>query len=503
MSRMERRRSVVRELVEADEALMAASDDVVARLQLGPATTGTFEVRDPATDSAIARVPDLGPDDALSAVAAAHAAGLEWSRTSPRARADVLRRWYDLLVENTDDLALLISREMGKPLTESRAEVGYGADFVRWYSEEAVRPAGTTRELPAGGAQLLTCRAPVGLSVLITPWNFPLAMATRKIAPALAAGCSVVVKPSDLTPLTTLFAAELAARAGVPDGLINVVTTTSASAFSETVLRDPRVRKVSFTGSTGVGTILLRLAAENVLRSSMELGGNAALLVFDDADLDRAVEEAVKAKLRNGGQSCIAANRIYVQDGIADAFIEGLTEKMGRLRIGSGLGRDVGMGPLINGRAAASMVALVDDAVRRGADVRTGGLAPSSPGHFFEPTVLADVPPDAELANTEIFGPIAAVQRFTSEDEAVAKANATELGLAGYVFTESLDRALNVADRLETGLVGINQGVPSNAAAPFGGVKQSGLGREGSAEGLEEYQEVRFYNIARRASPGP
>ena len=501
MTPIERQGSSVRELIEADQALIAASDDVVARLHLGDATVDTFEVRDPATDSTIARVRDLGPDHALSAIAAAHAAGLEWSRTSPRGRADVLRHWYDLLVENANDIALLISRETGKPLTESRAEVSYGTDFVRWYSEEAVRPAGTMREVPAGGAQLLTRRAPVGLSVLITPWNFPLAMATRKIAPALAAGCSVVVKPSDLTPLTTMFAAELAARAGVPDGLINVATTTSASAFSETVLRDPRVRKVSFTGSTAVGTMLLRLAAENVLRCSMELGGNAALLVFDDADLDRAVEGAFRAKMRNGGQSCIAANRMYVQAGISDAFIEGLIEKMERVRIGSGLGWDVGMGPLIDRRAVTSMGALVDDAVRRGADVRTGGLELSSPGYFFEPTVLADVPPDAGVVNTEIFGPIAAVQRFTSEDEAVAKANATEFGLAGYVFTESLDRALNVADRLETGLVGINQGVPTNAAAPFGGVKRSGLGREGSAEGLEEYQEVRFYNIARRASP--
>ena len=482
-----------------DPAALHRSAEVIAEL---PAATGgpTFEIHDPATEASIASAADCSAEQALEMVAAADEAGATWARTPLRVRADVLRRWYELLLARSEDIALLITPEMGKPLAEARAEVAYGADFVRWYAEEAVRPRGDARELPAGGAQLMTRRAPVGLSVLITPWNFPLAMATRKIAPALAAGCATVIKPAALTPLTTIFAADLAVQAGVPEGLINVVTTKSASAFSDAVLRDSRVRKVSFTGSTGVGSALMRLAADNVLRSSMELGGNAPLLVFDDADLDRAVTGAFAAKMRNGGQSCIAANRIFVQDGIADAFIEAFTEKMSKVLVGNGLAADVGLGPLIDDRAVASMTQLVTDAADRGADVRTGGQALDGAGYFFAPTVLADVPADAAVANEEIFGPIAAIQRFRTEDEAVARANATEFGLAGYVFTESLDRALNVADRLETGLVGINQGVPSNAAAPFGGIKQSGLGREGSAEGLEEYQSIRFYNIARRAT---
>lgn len=483
-------------ITASDPVALRRSDEVIAEL---PRPAGSsFEVLDPATASPIASVADHTAEQALEMVATADEAGAQWARTPLRVRADVLRRWYELLVERSEDIALLITREMGKPLAEARAEVTYGADFVRWYSEEAARPHGDARQLPAGGAQLITQRAPVGLSVLITPWNFPLAMATRKIAPALAAGCPTVVKPAALTPLTTIFAADLAVQAGVPAGLINVVTTTSASAFSEAVLRDSRVRKVSFTGSTGVGSTLMALAAENVLRSSMELGGNAALLVFDDADLDRAVAGAFAAKMRNGGQSCIAANRIFVQDGIADAFTEALTEKMSNVMVGNGLGADVGLGPLIDERAVASMTRLVSDATDRGAEVRTGGSALPGAGYFFAPTLLADVAPDSDITTTEIFGPIAAVQRFAAEDEAIARANATEFGLAGYVFTESLDRALNVADRLETGIVGINQGVPSNAAAPFGGIKQSGLGREGSAEGLEEYQVIRFYNIARR-----
>ena len=480
-----------------DTDALSRSEAVIAGLP-APAAGPAIEVLDPATETVIATVPDATVQDALDAVAAADEAGALWARTPARTRADVLRRWYELLLERAEDLAVLITREMGKPLAEARAEVTYGADFVRWYSEEAVRPRGDARELPLGGAQMIARRAPVGLSVLITPWNFPLAMATRKIAPALAAGCPVVIKPAALTPLTTILAVELARQAGVPDGLVNVITTNAAPQFSEAVLRDPRVRKVSFTGSTPVGSTLLRLAAENVLRSSMELGGNAPLIVFDDADLDRAVTGAFQAKMRNGGQSCIAANRIFVQDGIADAFLEGLTEKMASVAVGNGLADGVGLGPLIDERAVASMCRLVADATQRGATIRTGGTRPDGPGYFYTPTVLADVPADAEVATTEIFGPIAAVQRFGTEDEVIGRANDTDLGLAGYVFTESLDRALNVADRLETGLVGINQGVPSNAAAPFGGIKQSGLGREGSAEGLEEYQSIRFYNIARR-----
>ena len=484
-------------LIPADRAAVVHADRVVAGLGLPLAGN---EVADPATGEPIGFVEDVNVDGALAAVATAHEAGRSWARTTPRQRADVLHAWHALLVAHTEDLAHLISREMGKPLAEARAEVKYGTDFVRWYAEEAVRPAGGFREVPDGGASILTRRAPVGLAVLITPWNFPLAMATRKIAPALAAGCAAVIKPANLTPLTTIFAVELARRAGVPAELVQVVTTSNASQFSEAVLRDQRVRKVSFTGSTEVGRTLLRLASETVLRTSMELGGNAPLIVFDDADLDRAITGTLAAKLRNGGQSCIGANRIYVHNAIADDFAEGLAERISAVAVGAGLGTGTALGPLIDDRAVRQMRALTDDAVARGAELLTGGTELGSLGHFFAPTVLDRVPADAEVARTEIFGPIAAIQRFDSEAEVIARANATEFGLAGYVFTERIDRALNVADRLETGLVGINQGVPSNAAAPFGGVKQSGLGREGSAEGLEEYQSVRFYNIARRVT---
>lgn len=482
-------------LIGADAAALARADRVIADIGLPSDGIG---VDDPATGERIAVVPDQDARTALDVVRTADSAGRAWARTTTRQRADVLHRWYELLVQHGEDLAHLISREMGKPLAEARGEVKYGTDFVRWYAEEAVRPGGGFREAPDGGALILTRRAPVGLAVLITPWNFPLAMATRKIAPALAAGCAAVVKPATLTPLTTIFAVRLAREAGVPEDLVQVVTTVDSAAFSEAVLRDERTRKVSFTGSTPVGRRLLALAGERVLRSSMELGGNAPLIVFDDADLDRAVEGTFAAKMRNGGQSCIAANRIFVHDRIADAFVEALATKLAAAPRGHGLGRGTVLGPLIDERAVAQMTRLTDDAVARGARLLTGGEALGGAGHFFPATLLDRVPSDAEIADVEIFGPVAAVQRFSDEEEVVARANATDVGLAGYVFTESLDRALNVADRLETGLVGINQGVPSNAAAPFGGVKQSGLGREGSAEGLEEYQDVRFYNIARR-----
>lgn len=482
-------------LIAADADAVSLADRVIAGLGLPADGVG---VADPATGEPIAHIDDIDVDEALQAVGTAHEAGRSWACTTPRQRADVLHAWHALLVAHTEDLAHLISREMGKPLAEARGEVAYGSDFVRWYAEEAVRPGGNFREAPGGGASIVTRRAPVGLAVLITPWNFPLAMATRKIAPAVAAGCAAVIKPAALTPLTTIFAVELARRAGVPADLVQVVTTSNASQFSEAVLRDERVRKVSFTGSTQVGRTLLRLASDTVLRTSMELGGNAPLIVFDDADLDRAIEGTMAAKLRNGGQSCIGANRIYVQSGIAEAFVEGLAERIGAVAVGAGLGTGTELGPLIDDRAVRRMRALTDDALARGAELLTGGTELGSAGHFFAPTVLDRVPAEAEVARTEIFGPVAAIQRFDSEAEAVARANATEFGLAGYVFSESIDRALNVADRLETGLVGINQGVPSNAAAPFGGVKQSGLGREGGAEGLEEYQSVRFYNIARR-----
>ncbi len=485
------------ELIAAEPERISLADNVIVGLNL-PATG--IPVHDPATGETIAHVSDVDARGALDAVRTADSAGVAWARTTPRHRSNVLHKWWELLVEHTEDLAHLITREMGKPLAEARGEVKYGTDFVRWYAEEAVRPGGNYREAPDGGANIVTRRAPVGLAVLITPWNFPLAMATRKIAPALAAGCSAVVKPATLTPLTTIYAVELARRAGVPTDLLRVVTTSRSAAFSDAVLRDERVRKVSFTGSTPVGRQLLKLAAENVLRSSMELGGNAPLIVFDDADLDRAVAGTFAAKLRNGGQSCIGANRIYVQNGIAEDFVEALTERIGHVAVGHGLGDGTVVGPLIDGRAVSQMQEFTDDAVALGASVRTGGVGYDSAGSFFAPTVLDGVPETAAVTKNEIFGPIAAIQRFDTEAEVVARANATEFGLAGYVFTESIDRAFNVADQIQTGLVGINQGVPSNAAAPFGGLKQSGLGREGSAEGLEEYQNIRFYNIARRAT---
>jgi succinate-semialdehyde dehydrogenase / glutarate-semialdehyde dehydrogenase len=484
-------------LIAAEPERLSLADDVIAGL--GLSATG-IPVNDPATGETIAHIADMDVPGALDAVRVADAAGVDWARTTPRHRSNVLHKWWELLVEHTEELAHLITREMGKPLAEACGEVKYGSDFVRWYAEEAVRSGGNYREAPDGGANIVTRRSPVGLAVLITPWNFPLAMATRKIAPALAAGCSAVVKPATLTPLTTIYAVDLARRAGVPVDLVRVVTTSGSAAFSDAVLRDERVRKVSFTGSTPVGQQLLKLAAENVLRTSMELGGNAPLIVFDDADLERAVAGTFAAKLRNGGQSCIGANRIYVQNDIADDFVDALTERIAGAAVGHGLGDQSIVGPLIDGRAVRQMQEFTDDAVAHGATVRTGGFAYAAPGSFFAPTVLDGVPEAAALSNKEIFGPIAAIQRFGTEEEVVARANATEFGLAGYVFTESIDRAFNVADRLQTGLVGINQGVPSNAAAPFGGLKQSGLGCEGSAEGLEEYQNIRFYNVARRAT---
>ncbi|RGE20678.1 NAD-dependent succinate-semialdehyde dehydrogenase [Leucobacter sp. wl10] len=489
-------RGVQQHLIDSSEAALAS----VALDPLGLGT-GTFEVRDPATERVIATPPDHSVETALIALARADEAGKAWARTTARHRSDVLHRAYGLLVEQRDRLALVITREMGKPLAEAYGEVQYAADYVRWYAEEALRPSGNYRENPAGGSTILTTRAPIGTTLLITPWNFPMAMATRKIAPAIAVGCGAVVKPAALTPLTTLVVAEIFVQAGVPEDLVQVVTTKNSAGLSSALMADGRVRKVSFTGSTGIGSVLLGQAAEHVIKSSMELGGNAPLIVFDDADLDRAVEGAVVAKLRNGGQSCVAANRILVQDGIADAFVEGFAERMGEAVLGNGLAEGVTLGPVIDDRAVRGFAGLVEDAVARGADLRLGGAAPEGPGHFFEATVLDNVPAGSEIANTEIFGPIAAITRFGTEDEAIERANSTPFGLAGYVFSESIDRAFEVADRLDTGMVGINQGIVSNVAAPFGGVKASGLGREGSGEGLEEYQEIRFYNLARRGRP--
>lgn len=486
---------------DVDQAFIESSDAALASItldRLDAHSTATFEVRDPATEQVIATPPDHSVDDGLAALTRADAAGSAWARTTARHRSDVLHHAYDLLIEQKDRLARIITREMGKPLAEAYGEVQYAADYVRWYAEEALRPAGNFRENPAGGSTILTTRAPIGTTLLITPWNFPMAMATRKIAPAIAVGCGAVVKPAELTPLTTLAVVDIFVQAGVPADLVQVVTTTDPSSLSSALMSDRRVRKVSFTGSTGVGSVLLGQAARNVIKSSMELGGNAPLLVFDDADLERAVEGAVVAKLRNGGQSCVAANRILVQSGIADAFVEGFTERMGQAVLGNGLGQGVTLGPVIDDRAVQNFTRLVEDAVAKGADLRLGGSAPTGTGHFFEATVLDHVPGDSDIAHTEIFGPIAAIARFDTDDEAVHRANSTPFGLASYVFSENIDRAFDISDRLDAGMVGINQGIVSNVAAPFGGVKASGIGREGSGEGLEEYQEIRFYNLARR-----
>lgn len=457
-----------------------------------------FSIFDPSTEQRIATLRNMTAQEALVELNTADIAGRSWAKTTSRHRADTLQNVYSVLMENQQRLAYVISREMGKTLAEAQGEVQYAADYVRWYAEELLRPAGGYRENPVGGSTILTRRAPVGLTLLIAPWNFPMAMITRKIAPAIAAGCASLIKPAALTPLTTLLTVDLMEEAGVPRELMRVVTTIEPAAFSEAVLSDPRIRKLSFTGSTGVGSTLMSLAAKNIVKSSMELGGNAPFIVFDDADLERAVEGAMLAKLRNGGQSCVAANRFYVQDGIADAFIEAFTEKMSKVVTGNAITEGVGLGPVINQAAVDKLQHLVDDATAQGAELKTGGKKPAQSGYFFSPTVLDRVPAEANIANAEIFGPVAAISRFTTQEEVLWKANNTPFGLAGYVFTENLDRALNVADELETGLVGINNGIPSNPAAPFGGMKQSGLGREGSHEGLEEYQEVRYYNIARR-----
>ena len=449
----------------------------------------TFPVRDPSTGEVLAEVADATPEDGIAALDAAVAAQEAWAATAPRRRSDILRRVFDLAHEHEDDLAALMTLEMGKPLAESRGEVAYGSEFLRWFSEEAVRISGDYRTNPEGTGRGIVLRRPVGPVYAITPWNFPLAMATRKIGPALAAGCTVVLKPADLTPLTTLFLVELFRRAGLPDGVLNVVPSRDAEALSGPIIADRRLRKLTFTGSTPVGSALLKQAADNVLKTSMELGGNAPLLVFDDADLDRAVDAAMLAKFRNVGEACTAANRFFVQEGIADAFTAALSAKVEELRIGRGTEDGTTIGPLIDDRAVDKAAGLVDDAVERGARLVTGGERVDRPGTFYAPTVLDEVQPGSDILTTEIFGPVVSITRFTTEEEGIRLANDTEYGLVAYAFTTDFRRGQRLAERLETGMLGLNTGVVSNAAFPFGGVKSSGLGREGSHEGLEEYLE--------------
>ncbi len=462
-----------------------------------PAGSGaTFDVTDPATGATLCAVANAAAEDGRAALDAAVTAQASWAACPPRERGEILRRAYELLTERTDDLALLMTLEMGKPVAESRGEIAYAADFFRWFAEEAVRIDGGYAVAPNGQSRLLVLRQPVGPCLLITPWNFPMAMGTRKIGPAIAAGCTMVIKPAGQTPLSMLALADVLTEAGLPDGVLNVVTTTNANGVMAPLIADPRARKLSFTGSTEVGRKLIAQAAQGVLRVSMELGGNAPFLVFADADLDAAVEGALLAKLRNIGEACTAANRFHVQREIAGEFTDRLVARMADLRIGRGTEDGVRIGPLIDDDAVTKVGRLVTDATGRGARLLLGGGAIEGAGHFFQPTVLADVPAEAELRHEEIFGPVAPIFVFDTEDEAVAAANDTEYGLVSYVFTRDLDRALRVAERLESGMVGLNQGIVSNAAAPFGGVKQSGVGREGGRVGIDEYLEDKYVSIA-------
>jgi succinate-semialdehyde dehydrogenase/glutarate-semialdehyde dehydrogenase len=482
------------------EREIAVLESVRKELYLGgqwrPGTgDGRFPVEDPATGETLCEVSDATPQDATAALDAASAAQPEWAATPPRERGEILHRGYELLVERAEDLALLMTLEMGKAVAESRAEVVYAAEFLRWFAEQAVRIDGRFSRDPAGAGRLLTMKQPVGPCLLITPWNFPMAMGTRKIGPAVAAGCTMVVKPAQQTPLSMNMLASILAEAGVPAGVLNVVTASSAAQTIGPLMTDRRLRKVSFTGSTPVGKKLVEQAAGNLLRVSMELGGNAAYLVFADADLDAAVDHAMIAKMRNVGESCVAANRFLVHESVAEEFAARLADRMGSLRLGRGTDPGVDVGPLIDEDQRGKVRGLVEDAVQRGAKVLCGGSAPDRPGYFFDPTVLLGVTEEAEMFAEEIFGPVAPVYSFATEEEALAQANATDYGLVAYVFTRDLARALRVVEGLEVGMVGLNKGLVSNPAAPFGGVKWSGFGREGGPEGIEEYLSTKYVAI--------
>ena len=452
-------------------------------------------VEDPSTGETIAEVADASAADGKTALDAAVAAQDDWGRTAPRDRGEILRRAFELISERADDLALLMTLEMGKPLAESRAEIAYGAEFFRWFSEESVRISGRYSVAPNGATRLLTMKQPVGPCLMITPWNFPLAMGTRKIGPAVAAGCTMVVKPAALTPLTMLALAGILAEAGLPEGVLNVVTTQSSGEVMEPLIRDPRLRKLTFTGSTPVGRKLVEQSAQGLLRLSMELGGNAPFLVFADADLDAAVDGAMLAKMRNVGEACTAANRFLVHQSVGDEFAARMAERMAALKVGRGTEEGVQVGPLVNANQRQKVHELVEDAVDHGGKVLTGGETGEGPGYFYAPTVLADVPTDAKVFDEEIFGPVAPITTFGDDAEALRLANDTEYGLVAYAYTQDISRALAVAEGLESGMVGLNQGVVSNPAAPFGGIKASGFGREGGEEGIEEYLEVKYVGI--------
>jgi succinate-semialdehyde dehydrogenase/glutarate-semialdehyde dehydrogenase len=455
-----------------------------------------FDVTDPATENTITTVASASIEDAKAAVDAAASALEGWSGRKPRERAEVLRKAYELIVRDAERLAKLITLENGKALSDSRGEVLYAAEFFRWFAEEAVRNLGSVSMAPASGARMLVQHKPAGVAVLVTPWNFPAAMATRKIGPAIAAGCTVVLKPASETPLTMLALMPLLEEAGVPAGAVNVIPSRRSGPVVSAMLHDPRVRVLSFTGSTAVGRKLLKEAADNVLKPAMELGGNAPFIVFEDADIDAAIDGAMVAKMRNMGEACTAANRFYVHEKVHDEFAKKLTDRMKALKMGNGLEDGVALGPLVNKDGLDKVVSLVDDAVKKGAEVLTGGKAPGGKGYFYPATVLTAVPDSADMLREEIFGPVAAIQTFKSEDEAVRRANDTEYGLVAYVYTKDLSRGLRVSERLDCGMVGLNRGLVSDPAAPFGGTKQSGIGREGAHEGLMEFLETQYVSVS-------
>ena len=480
--------------------LVDAVRDVPKALMIGgeqrAASDGaTFDVLDPATGQLLATVASGTVEDAVSCVDAAAAAAAGWAATAPRQRSDILRRAYELMVERADILARLIVAENGKALPDARGEVLYSAEFFRWYAEEAVRIKGEIQTAPGGANKIIVVHQPVGIAVLVTPWNFPAAMASRKIGPALAAGCTVILKPASETPLTALALAAILAEAGVPRGVVNVLPSKRSGPVVAAMLADPRVRKLSFTGSTEVGRTLLHLANEQIINCSMELGGNAPFIVFEDADLDAAIEGALIAKMRNAGEACTAANRFYVAASIADEFARRLSSAMSGMQVGPGADDGVTVGPLVNAASRTKVAELVDGAVANGAKVLTGGTVPDGAGFFYPPTVLTHVPPNAAILHTEIFGPVAPIATFTTEDEAVELANSTDFGLVSYVYTRDLARGLRVSERIEAGMVGLNRGLVSDPAAPFGGVKQSGLGREGGHEGMLAFTESKYIAV--------
>ncbi len=455
-----------------------------------------FDVLNPATEEVLASVASAEIADADLALDAAEAAMADWAARSPRERSMVLRRAWELMSERLDDFAHLITLENGKASKDAMGEASYAAEFFRWFSEEAVRADGLLTHAPSSGARIMVHHKPAGLAVLVTPWNYPAAMGTRKIAPALAAGCGVIIKPASETPLTMLALMPLLEEAGVPAGLVNVLPSRRTGALVDHLMHDPRVRVVSFTGSTGVGRKLLKSAADQVLKPAMELGGNAPLIIFDDADLDEAVEGTMLAKMRNQGEACTAANRIYVHEAVADDFTRRLAEAMGALKVGDGTDPSVDVGPLVNADTRDKVAAFVADAVAKGAKIEVGGTLPDGPGFYYPPTVLSHVSDDAECLQDEIFGPVAAIQTFSNQEAIIAKANDTEYGLVAYVFTKDMKRGLQVCERLDFGMVGLNRGLVSDPAAPFGGVKQSGLGREGGHEGMLEFMEAQYISTS-------